>query len=138
MDLNQLVHNAEAGTINPKTGTQRRYGGGNCAKTVRNDVLQAGGPFLPRLGAGGTPSAGAWGPTLVSSGCYQQVTDPQNYTPQPGDIAITQGNGTSHVAIYDGNTWDADIARPNANPGGSQYAPNAQVTYYKYVGPNNM
>jgi RHS repeat-associated protein len=138
MNLQQLVDNALAGTIDPTTGAQRRGGRTrNCAQTVRNDVLNAGGPFLPRLGAGGTPSPGAWGPTLTSSGCYTTVTDPADYTPAPGDIAITVGNGTSHVSIYDGNTWDADIATPGPIPShGPNYA-GAQVTYYKYVGPNN-
>lgn len=47
-------------------------------------------------------------------------------------------NGTSHISIYDGNNWDADIQRPEAIPGsGPKYA-GATVTYYQYIGNNNL
>jgi hypothetical protein len=91
---------------------------------------------LPPLGLHGTPSPAAWGPTLVGSGCYQLVTDSTNYVPQLGDIAIAVGDGTSHVSIYDGSTWDSDIAKPSAVPSstpGGPYA-GAVVTYYQYIG----
>ncbi len=134
MNLDRLVNNAIANSTDPTTGRRRTTGGGNCARTVRDDLAGAGGPTLPPLGAGGTPSPGAWGPTLIGSGCYQQVTDPANYTPALGDIAITMGNGTSHVSVYDGNTWDADIARPSPVPSSGPNYTGAQVTYYQYVG----
>jgi hypothetical protein len=143
MDLDRLIENAVRGTMDSQNH-QRTSGGGNCANTVKADLINAGGPELPHLGKnpttgkGNTPTPGAWGPTLIASGCYQQVADPANYHPQPGDIAIAVGTVTSHISIYDGNTWDADIAKPNAVPNtqpNSAYA-GAQVTYYKYVGPN--
>jgi len=144
MDLQRLVDNAISSSTDPNTGRRRTTGGGGCAGAVRNDVASAGGPRLPPLGTNpvtgksNTPTPGAWGPTLVGSGCYQSVTDPANYTPGPGDIAITVGNGTSHVSIYDGNTWDADIARPSPIPSNGPNYAGSQVTYYKYVGPNNL
>ena len=90
---------------------------------------------MPPLGAGNTPSPAAWGPALINSGCYQLVTDNSGYTPQVGDIAIAVGDQTSHVSIYDGSAWDADISKPNAVPNthGGAYA-GATVTYYQYIG----
>ena len=143
IDLNQLVHNAKAGTIDPKTKMPRTQGGGNCALTVKGDISNAGGPTLPHLGKNpatgkdNTPTPGAYGPTLINSGCYQQVPN-AGYVPHPGDIAIAVGNGSSHISIYDGNAWDADIQRPDAIPGtGPKYA-GATVTYYQYIGNNNI
>jgi len=95
------------------------------------DLVNVGGPMLPPLG---TPSPSAWGPTLVASGCYQAVANGADYTPQLGDIAITVGTGTSHVSIYDGSGWDADMTTPSAAPGKSGAYAGAVVTYYQYVG----
>ena len=134
IDLPQLVKNAKAGVTKDANGNPRTTGGGNCANTVRGDVQKAGGPRLPPLGTGGTPGPSNWGVALVNTGCYQQVADPSNYTPKPGDIAITVGNGTGHISIYDGNTWDADIATRNPVPSsGGKYA-GAQATIYQYIG----
>ena len=89
---------------------------------------------MPPLGVGGTPSPANWGVALLNSGCYQQVADPANYSYQPGDIAITVGDGTGHISIYDGNSWDADIATRNPVPNaGGAYA-GAQATLYQYIG----
>lgn len=134
INLDQLVKNARQGTIDPKSGQQRTHGGGNCANTVRNDIVNAGGPRLPPLGTGGTPAPGNWGVALVGTGCYQQVADPSNYSPQPGDIAITPGNGTGHISIYDGTNWDADIATPNPVPARGGAYTGAQATIYQYTG----
>jgi RHS repeat-associated protein len=145
IDLKQLVENAIAGTYDP-SGFQRTHGGGKCATAVRQDLIEngAGGPYLPPLGnkphgKSNTPSPAAWGPTLIGSGCYQLVTDPNNYVPQPGDIAITVGTGTSHISIYDGNSWDADIARPSPVPSNTnpKYV-GATVTMYRFTGTNNL
>jgi hypothetical protein len=134
MDFQQLIQNAKNGAKDPATGMPTTKTRHDCANTVRNDVRNAGGPLLPRLGSGNTPSPAAWGPTLISSGCYQQVTNNSGYVPQAGDIAIAMGNGTSHVSIYDGSGWDADMTKPNAVPNqGGPYS-GAVVTYYQYVG----
>lgn len=135
IDLQQLIQNAIAGATDPVTGMPRTASRHDCANTVRKDLKNAGGPTLPPLGQGNTPSPAAWGPTLINSGCYQQVTNNSGYTPQIGDIAIAMGNGTSHISIYDGSNWDADIQKPNAVPNshGGAYA-GAIVTYYQYVG----
>ncbi len=133
INLAELVENAIAGTMGPN-GQQRRSGGGNCKKTVQNDLINSGGPTLPPIGLGNTPTPENLGPTLVNSGCYVVVTDPANYTPQPGDIEITAGNGTGHISIYDGTSWDADIATRNPVPSsGGAYA-GATATIYRYVG----
>jgi uncharacterized protein RhaS with RHS repeats len=50
IDLQQLIQNAIAGTINPNTKMQRHTGRGQCARTVRADIFNAGGPNLPPLG----------------------------------------------------------------------------------------
>lgn len=94
---------------------------------------------LPPLGnaPGNTPMPGNWGKALIDSGCYQLVTNAANYTAQAGDIAITVGNGTSHISIFDGTFWDADIATPGPMPShGPSYA-GAQVTYYQFTGRRN-
>jgi RHS repeat-associated protein len=134
IDLQQLIQNAKQGALDPATHLPRTTSSHDCARTVRNDLKNAGGPTLPPLGLHGTPTPGAWGPTLVNSGCYELVKNSSGYVPQLGDIAIAVGTGTSHISIYDGSGWDADISKPNAVPNsGGPYA-GAMVTYYRYTG----
>jgi hypothetical protein len=69
------------------------------------------------------------------------VPDPAIYVYQPGDIAITLGgtppaNATGHISIYDGSTWDADIATRNAVPNAGGAYKGAQATIYQYIGFN--
>ena len=138
INLDQLIDNAISGATDAGTGKLRTKSNHNCATTVRNDLVGAGGPRLPPLGrnadgVANTPTNSAWGSTLVN-GCYQLVTDPASYIPQKGDIAITEGIGTGHISIYDGSTWDADFASPNAAPGSTGAYKGSVATIYQYVG----
>lgn len=138
INLDQLIDNAISGATDASTGKLRTKSNHNCATTVRNDLVGAGGPRLPPLGrnsdgVANTPTNSAWGSTLVN-GCYKLVTDPASYIPQKGDIAITEGIGTGHISIYDGSTWDADFASPNAAPGSTGAYKGSVATIYQYVG----
>ena len=79
-------------------------------------------------------STAAWGSTLINSNCYKLVTDKSTYIPMPGDIAITEGNGTGHASIYDGSSWDADFASKNPSPGSTGAYKDKQPTIYQYIG----
>lgn len=135
MNFDAFASQAHAGATNldgtPKTGK-----GGHCVGAVKAAMAAGHGPVLPPLGANGTPTNAAYGSTLTGSGCWVVVTDLAGYTPDVGDIAITEGHGTGHIAVYDGTNWDADIATPSAVPNlhGSNYAGSTPV-YYQYVGP---
>jgi uncharacterized protein RhaS with RHS repeats len=134
--LQSFVASAQAGTMNAN-GTQRTKGGGRCVSAVKKAMRDGNGPVLPPLGTNGTPTNAAYGGTLTGSGCWVVVTDMAGYAPGEGDVAVTEGNGTGHIAIYDGHTWDADIATPNPVPSlhGSNYA-GATPVIYQYVGPH--
>jgi len=132
MNRDQVLANAREGTHG------RTSGGGNCLKTVRGDLTANGanGPVLPPGGSGHTPTNAWEGDALTRSGCYQLA--PSGYAPNPGDIAITEGHGTGHISIFDGNTWDADIATPDPVPSHSspRYA-GTSATIYQYIGPQS-
>lgn len=135
MNLQSFSAAAYAGTLNAD-GTQRTSGGGHCVGAVKAAMKKGGGPVLPPLGSNGTPTNAAYGSTLTGSGCWVIVTDMAGYVPGQGDVAVTEGNGTGHIAVYDGHTWDADIATPSPVPSlhGSNYA-GATPVIYQYVGP---
>lgn len=133
IDLQQLVNNAYENALNDD-GTLNYKSRGQCATTVRKTINDAGGPLLPPLGNGGTPSPEKWGPPLVNSGCYREVVPGEPYTPKPGDVAITRGRNTGHISVYDGGTWNADMATTAPNPGGRRYQ-GSQPVIYEYVGP---
>jgi RHS repeat-associated protein len=134
IDVNKLVEEAKKAIIDPKTKKPNTGKGGNCALTVRGVVQRAGGPKLPSLGDHGTPTHKSWGAALIDTGCYKSVTDPQ-YKAKPGDIAITEGKGTGHISVYDGQTWDADIPTKNAVPNSGGKYEGAKAGIYQYVGP---
>jgi uncharacterized protein RhaS with RHS repeats len=124
-----LVGDAQANATNSVSTHQ-------CATAVRQDFNEASGgngsSYIPYLGAGGTPAFNTVGSALINSGCY--VAAPQNYTPQPADVEITEGAGTSHISIDTGQGWASDYTSKNANPGGTGYA-NSTTQYYEYIGP---
>ena len=78
-----------------------------------------------------------WGTPLIRSGCYKIVTDPK-YKSQPGDIAITVGDGTGHISIFDGTTWDADYPTNGPSPGSTKRYKDAVPTRYQFIGANNL
>ncbi len=142
MGTRSLSHQPEGAP--PEQAKKRSHGadgkpnpgsGGNCADTVRKDIVDAGGPRLPPLGKGNTPKPENWGVELIKMGCYKLVDDPEHYKYKPGDIAIAVGTGTSHISIYDGNTWDADIAKEGPVPNRGGKYKDSKPTIYEYVGP---
>ncbi|MDD2777109.1 MAG: hypothetical protein PHU06_14250 [Gallionella sp.] len=133
MDLQRLIQEATQGVINPNTGETITSGGGHCATTVRGYLNSAHGPLLSPLGSNGMPSDMAWGFDLISSGCYTVAED--GYVPQPGDIAITEGDGRSHISVNVApNAWNADISTPNPVPSSGGAYTNAKPTIYRYSG----
>lgn len=60
IDLQQLIQNAQQEVIDPSTGLPRAKTILNCAKQVRIDLKNAGGPTLPGLGTNGTPTPEVW------------------------------------------------------------------------------
>ena len=92
----------------------------NCAKYVRW-ALEAGG-----INTKGHPvPAKNYGPFLEGQG-FSKVS-PDNYTPQPGDIAVIQpypeGNQNGHIEGWNGNQWVSSFFQnyyPNY-PGGGVY-----------------
>jgi RHS repeat-associated protein len=92
----------------------------NCAKYVRW-ALEAGG-----INTNGHPvSAKNYGPFLQGQG-FSNVS-PNNYTPQPGDIAVIQpypgGNQNGHIEGWNGSQWVSSFNQPSYpdTPGGGVY-----------------
>lgn len=140
IDLPKLIKSAITKASDPVTHVKIdvKDGNSNCAITTRKNLTNAHGPSLPGLGATGHPNDGAWGQTLVDSGCYER--QPLGYAGPygPGDISIIDITTTGHASIYDGSTWDADMASPNPIPTRGEDPTNPYYgktpTIYKYQG----
>ena len=124
--------NAFVNELNKNAGDES---GGECAKYVRWG-LEAGG-----INTKGHPEpAKSYGPFLQGQG-FSPVS-PDNYTPQPGDIAVIQpytgGNQAGHIEGWNGSQWVSDFMQPyypDSAGGGVYPGPgyrNAQPDYSIY------
>ncbi len=109
--------NAFVNELNSNAGDEST---GECAKYVRW-ALEAGG-----INTSGHPgSAKNYGPFLEGQG-FSNVS-PDNYAPQPGDIAVIQpypgGNQSGHIEGWNGSQWVSDFNQPYYpnSPGGGVY-----------------
>ncbi len=109
---------------------------GNCAKSVREGLNEAGIPVQP------TKHAKDYGKKLTDQGAKPIATHekggklnkdgfPEGYTPKKGDIIVVEGykkHESGHIAMYDGKNWNSDRTHSGSKQWGSNDATDKSKT----------
>jgi len=96
----------------------------SCARRVR-EAIECGGVEVRK-----TENAKDYGPLLEAAG-FERAPMP----PQRGDVVVIQppqGNGTGHMAIFDGTRWISSSAQFSLYPDAAYRASNASYKVYRY------
>jgi hypothetical protein len=115
----------------------------NCGHYVRMGLAAAG----VELGGYGTPGGGfrplltSKGASVVASAPGGSGNSPENYQPQPGDVAVFEPTGahiSGHIEVWNGSKWVSDFTQnaytPYTNQGVTSRATTPPSTIYRFPG----